>query len=320
MEHVHTSLRRATTNRGNLPRFTDVAATQASPPRLLRHVRAARRMTTVLLFLPVAMAIQSVLLLLPGRKKILFATFFWHAIARIIGLQVRIIGTPLGMPPGMKRNHPKRPIIYVCNHSSWLDIPAIGGQVHGRFVAKDDVAAWPIISTVARLGRTVFVSRNRASTLKERDEMQATLAAGDDLFLFPEGTSSDGSRVLPFRSSFFAAAYGRAVPLIQPVSVVYDRLAGLPVTHASRDVFSWYGDMTLAPHVWQVAQWRSKRASLLFHPPIDPADYPDRKALSQVTWQAVADGAAALRQNRPLPQTVANANVLPIGLAPTAFA
>jgi 1-acyl-sn-glycerol-3-phosphate acyltransferase len=316
MEHAHTSLRRTTTNRGNLPRFSEVVETPLAQPRLLRHLRAARRVATVLLLLPVAVAIQSVLLLLPGREKILFATFFWRTIARIIGLQVRIIGTPAGMKPTAAR----RPIIYVCNHSSWLDIPAIGGQVHGRFVAKDDVAAWPIISTVARLGRTVFVSRNRASTLKERDEMQATLAAGDDLFLFPEGTSSDGSRVLPFRSSFFAAAYGRAVPLIQPVSVVYDRLAGLPVTHASRDVFSWYGDMTLAPHVWQVAQWRGKRASLLFHPPIDPADYPDRKILSQVTWQAVADGAAALRQNRPLKAPHLAANVLPLGPVQAAFA
>ncbi len=316
MGHAYTSLRRTSINRGNLPRLGDISETPAAQPRLLRHARAFRRVAAVLLLLPFAVAIQSVLLLLPGREKILFATFFWRSITRLIGLEVRIAGTPAGM----QRTTPNRPIIYVCNHSSWLDIPAIGGQVHGRFVAKDDVAAWPIISTVARLGRTVFVSRNRGSTLKERDEMQATLAAGDDLFLFPEGTSSDGSRVLPFRSSFFAAAYGRAVPLIQPVSIVYDRLAGLPVTHASRGVFSWYGDMTLAPHVWQVAQWRSKRASLLFHPPIDPADYPDRKVLSQVTWQAVADGAAALRQNRPLPGPRPAANVLPLDPVQAAFA
>jgi 1-acyl-sn-glycerol-3-phosphate acyltransferase len=104
--------------------------------------------------------------------------------------------------------------------------------------------------------------------------------------------------VLPFRSAFFAAAYGEAKPLIQPVSVVYDRLAGLPVGHVSREVFAWYGDMSLAPHFWQVAQWRGKRVSLLFHTPLDPADFRDRKALAQAAWEAVADGAAALRQNR----------------------
>jgi 1-acyl-sn-glycerol-3-phosphate acyltransferase len=295
MEHAHTSLRRASVNRGKLRPVVGGDATPEKRPRLPGQLRAARRAVWVVLFVPFGMAVQSVLLLLPGREKMVFARFFWAVVSRIIGLEVRVVGVPVGARPNARR----RPVIYVCNHSSWLDILALGGRVQARFVAKDDVAGWPVISTIARLGRTVFVSRNRASTLKERDEMQATLAGGDDLILFPEGTSSDGSRVLPFRSSFFAAAYGSAMPLIQPVSVVYDRLAGLPVTHASRNVFSWYGDMTLAPHVWQVAQWRGKRASLLFHPPLDPADFADRKALSQATWQAVADGAAALRQNRP---------------------
>ena len=171
-------------------------------------------------------------------------------------------------------------------------------------MAKDDVAGWPIVGTIARLGRTVFVSRSRHGIERERDQMRERLVAGDDLILFPEGTSSDGSRVLPFHSSFFAAAYGDAAPLIQPVSIVYDRLAGLPVGRVSRSVFAWYGDMNLAPHVWALAQWRGKRVSLLFHRPLDPADFESRKALSLATWQVVADGAAALRQNRaahPLP-------------------
>ena len=125
-------------------------------------------------------------------------------------------------------------VIYVSNHSSWVDVPVIGGVLDGRFIAKEEVAGWPIVSTIARLGRTVFVSRSRASTGKERDAMREVLKAGDNLILFPEGTSSDGSRVLPFRTSFFAVAEVRAgedrleLPLIQPVSVVYDRLGGCP--------------------------------------------------------------------------------------------
>jgi 1-acyl-sn-glycerol-3-phosphate acyltransferase len=247
------------------------------------------------MFVPIAVPLQMALLALPGHAHVSFAAFFWATIARMIGLNVRVIGAP-----ARERDRPAdRPVIFVCNHSSWLDIPALGGCIPARFVAKDDVAAWPVIGTIARLGRTVFVTRSRAGTLRERDEMQQALAAGDDLFLFPEGTSSDGSRVLPFRSAFFAAAYGNAKPLIQPVSVVYDRLAGLPVSHASRSVFAWYGDMSLAPHYWQVAQWRGKRVTLLFHRPLDPAAFADRKALAQATWQIVADGAATLRQNRP---------------------
>ena len=86
--------------------------------------------------------------------------------------------------------------------------------------------------------------------------------------------------------------------MIQPFSVVYDRLASLPVGRASRSVFAWYGDMDLAPHVWSLCQWRGKRVTLLFHEPLDPAHFADRKALSLAAWQAVAGGAGALRQNR----------------------
>jgi 1-acyl-sn-glycerol-3-phosphate acyltransferase len=261
---------------------------------VLRNLRATRRVLTVLLFtLPCAL-VQGVCLVLPGAMKKDFARFYWRIVARIIGLHIRIIGAPAEKPAG-------RPVIFVSNHSSWLDIPAIGGTLRACFVSKDDVAGWPIVGTVARLGRTVFVSRSRQAIGRERTIMHERLTAGDDLILFPEGTSSDGSRVLPFHSSFFAAAYAsdEQRPLIQPVSVVYDRLASLPVGRASRAVFAWYGDMSLAPHVWRLAQWPGKRVTLLFHVPLDPADFADRKALSQAAWKAVADGAGTLRQNRP---------------------
>ena len=256
----------------------------------MRHLLAARRVFWMLLFTPFACVLQGVLLLVSRRGRVEFAVFYWNSVARLLGLHVRLIGAPAGKA--------SRPIIYVCNHSSWMDIPALGGCMRACFVAKDDVAGWPIVGTIARLGRTVFVSRSRQGIGRERDQMRERLVAGDDLILFPEGTSSDGSRVLPFHSSFFAAAYGEAAPLIQPVSIVYDRLAGLPVTRSRRTVFAWYGDMELAPHVWQAAQWRGKRVSLQFHPPLDPDDFPSRKALSQAAWQVIADGAAGLRQNR----------------------
>jgi 1-acyl-sn-glycerol-3-phosphate acyltransferase len=261
--------------------------------QVLRHLRAVRRLFWMVLFTPAACLIQAVLLAASPTGRVEFALFYWKTIAQMLGLQVRVIGAPLARAPG------RRPVIYVCNHSSWLDIPALGGSLRACFVSKDDVAGWPIVGTIARLGRTVFVSRSRQGIGRERDQMQERLAAGDALILFPEGTSSDGARVLPFHSSFFAAAYGEAKPLIQPVSVVYDRLANLPVSHSSRSVFAWYGDMELAPHVWRIAQWRGKRVTLLFHTPLDPAAYASRKALSQAAWQIVADGAATLRQNRP---------------------
>jgi 1-acyl-sn-glycerol-3-phosphate acyltransferase len=289
----------ATTRRRAADRIHLAASDEGAlwPPQhcSLRKLRAVRRISLVLLFAPPACLVQAVLLLCAPVGKVKFAVFFWKSISQLIGLEVRVIGTP-----ARTEGAARRPVIYACNHSSWLDIPAVGGVLRACFVSKDEVAGWPIIGTIARLGRSIFVSRSRQGIGRERDDMQARLRGGDDLILFPEGTSSDGSRVLPFHSSFFAAAYGEATPLIQPVSVVYDRLENLPVGRSSRIVFAWFGDMSLAPHIWQVAQWRGKRATLLFHPPLDPADFASRKALSQATWEAVADGAAALRQNRAI--------------------
>ena len=270
--------------------------------RILRQFLAARRVLGVLAVTPFACALQGLFLLTRAGARVGFAAFYWHSVARMIGLHIRVIGAPAAE---RARRPNQRALIYVCNHSSWLDILALGGTLRACFVAKDDVAGWPIVGTIARLGRTVFVSRSRQGIGRERDQMQEKLAGGDDLILFPEGTSSDGSRVLPFHSSFFAAAYGQARPLVQPVSVVYDRLAGLPVSRSSRCVFAWFGDMELAPHVWRLAQWRGKRVTLLFHTPLDPADFASRKALSQAAWQVVADGASALRQNRPAPPLAA---------------
>lgn len=244
------------------------------------------------------MLIQAICLLTPGRAKVVFARIYWATFAWLIGIRVRVIGKPAKRESG-------RPVIYVSNHSSWVDIPVLGGVVDGCFVAKGDVAGWPMIGTIARLGRSVFVTRSRTSTGKERETMRAVLKAGDNLILFPEGTSSDGSRVLPFRTSFFALAEIRPgediadVPLIQPVSVVYDRLGGLPAGRASRPIFAWYGDMDIASHFWRLTQHIGLRATVLLHTPLDPAQFADRKALSQAVWQIIADGASTLRQNRP---------------------
>ena len=175
----------------------------------------------VLLWTLPCMPVQAVCLMLPGRAKVVFARFYWSMVCRLLGLQVRVIGAAAGRAGG-------RPVVFVSNHSSWLDIPVLGGRLDACFVSKDEVGRWPLVGTIARLGRTVFISRQRHATGRERDAMRERLAAGDNLMLFPEGTTSDGSRVLPFRSAFFAIAEGADPPLIQPVSVVYDRLGGLP--------------------------------------------------------------------------------------------
>jgi lyso-ornithine lipid O-acyltransferase len=261
-------------------------------PRLLCRVRVVRRFLAVVVWTLPAVLVQGVCLLLPGRPKVAFARFYWAVFSRLLGLQVRVVG---------ERASGERPVVFIANHSSWVDVPVLGGVLDGCFVAKDEIAHWPLVSTIAKLGRTVFVTRQRGTTRRERDVMHQRLTAGDNLILFPEGTSSDGSRVLPFRTSFFAvtAVNGDVAPLIQPVSVVYDRLGGLPTGRASRPVFAWYGDMDIVTHFWRLGQHTGLHATVVLHAALDPARYPNRKALSQAVWRTVAAGAATLRQNRP---------------------
>jgi 1-acyl-sn-glycerol-3-phosphate acyltransferase len=280
---------------------------------LLRRARVVRRMVSIALWTFVSIPIQSVCLLLPGQAKVHFARVYWGSFAWLMGISVRRIGERARQAEG-------RSVLFVSNHSSWLDIPVLGGQLDACFVAKDEVGSWPVIRTIARLGRSVFVSRGRGSIGRERNAMVDRLAAGDNLLLFPEGTTSDGARVLPFRSSFFAIAEGEHRPIVQPVSIVYDRLGGLPTGRANRPLFSWYGDMDIASHFWQIGQYRGMRCTVVLHAPLDPARFADRKALAQAVWKACADGAATLRQNRPAQPILAPAPEAAVGDGQPVFA
>lgn len=276
----------------------------------VRRVRSTRRAILAALWTAMAIVIQSVLILIPGAAKMAFSRLYWNVLCRLIGLNVRVIGAVA------ERSADGRPVVFVSNHSSWLDVLVLGSRLPACFIAKEQVGTWPVIRTIARLGRTVYVRRSRSSTGRERDDMVARLAGGDNLILFPEGTTSDGSRVLPFRSAFLSIAelpvtQAGHTPIIQPVSVVYDRLAGLPTGRAARPLFAWYGDMDIGSHFWRLAQYKGLRVSVLLHQPLDPEQFASRKALTAAVFAIVADGASTLRQNRPVappaPATVTDA-------------
>ncbi|WP_068170512.1 lysophospholipid acyltransferase family protein [Neokomagataea thailandica] len=269
----------------------------------------AARLVFILIFTFWMGCIQSLLIRLPGSAKIHLARRYWAGVSRILGLHVRVVGQPAGgIRTAKDVKNGQRPVVYVANHTSWLDIATMGGVIPTVFVAKGEVSGWPLIGTVSRLGRSIFVSRNRQNTGRELEDMSQRLWHGDDIMLFPEGTSTDGTRVLPFLSSFFAIAKpgrleqaGMATPppvLIQPVSLVYDRLEGLPVGLMRRKVFSWFGDMDLAPHVWAFGQWRTMRATVLFHPPLDPEQFRSRKVLAREAYNIVENGATEIRRGR----------------------
>ena len=251
------------------------------------RVRAVRRLITVLLWTAIAVPIQAALILLPGGAKVSFAKVYHRTLCALIGLRVQVVGEAAR----------DRPVLFVSNHSSWLDVLVLGSVLEACFVAKAEVGQWPVIRTVARLGRTAFVSRSRTQTKGEARVIRDRLAAGDSIILFPEGTTSDGGRVLPFRSAFLSVADGAHT--VQPVSVVFDRLGGLPACRRDRPLFAWYGDTDIFTHFWRLSRRPGARATVVLHAPLDPAAYPDRKALTAACAGVVAESCAALRQNRP---------------------
>jgi 1-acyl-sn-glycerol-3-phosphate acyltransferase len=252
------------------------------------RVRAVRRMVTIVLWTLIAIPIQALLLVLPGNANVSFGKFYFRTVAWLMGLGIQVVG-----------EHPRGgSVLFVSNHSSWLDVVVLGAALDGCFVAKREVGEWPVVRTVARLGRTVFVSRSRTQTKGEAVLIRERLGAGDSIILFPEGTTSDGGRVLPFRSAFLSVA--DSARLVQPVAVVFDRLGGLPACRRDRPLFAWYGDTDIMTHFWRLARRSKTRATVVIHQPVDPAAYPDRKALTAACAAVVAESCATLRQNRPV--------------------
>jgi 1-acyl-sn-glycerol-3-phosphate acyltransferase len=250
------------------------------------RIRAMRRLVSILLLTLICMPIQGLLLLLPGGAKKRFPRWYYSAFCWLIGLKLHVVG----------QASQEGRTLFVGNHTSWLDVPVLGAKLELCFVAKQEVGGWPLIGWVAKLGRTLYVSRSRGRTGEEAVALRARLAAGDSFVLFPEGTTSDGSRVLPFRSSFLAVADAAAV--VQPVTIVYDRLGGLPACRRDRPIFAWYGDMDTATHAWRLLRRPGTRATILFHEGFPPGAIRNRKAMTAHLEQVIADSSATLRQNR----------------------
>ncbi len=214
----------------------------------------------------------------------------WHSgCCAIFGLRIRVHGEPAHGGG----------VLYVANHISYLDISVLGSVLNVPYVAKREVASWPVFGLIGRLGGTLFIDRRPGRTAGHRDELAARLAAGERLILFAEGTSSSGDRVLPFKSALFAALVqgGPGEPIrMQPVTIAYTRFrGGLTIGHALRPLYAWYGDMTLLPHIWSALGLPGAEVEVRFHPPVLASDFSSRKDLARHAEHAVANGLAAAR-------------------------
>ena len=218
------------------------------------------------------------------------ARFWSRACLWLTGVRLIVNGAPI------------RSGSLVANHSSWIDILTLRSNRLIYFVSKAEVANWPGVGFITRITGTVFIERRRSEAKKQEAMLRERIAHDQLLCFFPEGTSTDGLRVLPFKSSLFSAFFrdGQGTDLlIQPVSVRYTPKSG---SGLPRNFYSWWGDMGFESHIWDVVT-RSfgGTAEVTFHAPVRAADFADRKALSDYCGQVVHQGV----MGTPLPQSPA---------------
>jgi 1-acyl-sn-glycerol-3-phosphate acyltransferase len=202
------------------------------------------------------------------------------------------------------------PVLYICNHASYLDVPVLGGLVDARFVAKAEVARWPVIGALSALQGTIFIERRAQGARQQPDELRQALRGGANLVLFPEGTSSDGNRVLPFKSALFAAADAVVDGVeirVQPVTVAYSRHRGVPMGRRMRPYFAWYGDMTLVGHLWTCLGLGGVGVDVVFHEPVRLSQFASRKALARHCQAQVARGLSEALSGRIAARPVSEA-------------
>jgi len=222
---------------------------------------------------------------------------FHRIVLRMLGFRIKTSGTI----------STDKPTLFVANHSSYMDIPVLGSLLPAAFIAKAEVASWPLFGHLAKLQNTVFVERRSTRVAQQRSKLSTLLASGRNLILFPEGTSSDGQSVLPFKSGLFSvmeSAGPNTSITVQPISIACTALDGLPLTRMFRPFYAWYGDMTLVSHLWTVFKLGSFTINVIFHEKLSRDAFHDRKALAAYCQQQVAHGIEQCVAGRALPKAL----------------
>jgi len=242
--------------------------------------------TIVMVFIALLLLpFQAAGILFNSRLQRIVPNLFHRAACAVIGIRITQIGERTS----------ESPALILSNHASWLDIIVLGAIAPVVFVAKSEVADWPLFGQLAKLQRTVFVERERRhKTGDAARAMGDRLLGGDAVVLFPEGTSSDGIRILPFRSALIGSvhhAIGDSTHhervTVQPVSLAYVRYGGVPVGRALRDKVAWYGDVDLIPHLLGVFSSGAVDVTVSWGEPIGYGMTANRKEIARDAENAV---------------------------------
>ena len=257
--------------------------------RLSSPIRATIRLAAYLTLTSLLLPFQALAVLTRTRASKVTPLLYHRLCAQIFGFRIRVHGRPSAVDP----------TLFVSNHVSYMDMTVLGSLLDASFIAKAEVSKWPLFGQLAKLNRTVFVQRRSPRAAEQRDEISGRLTNGDSLILFPEGTSADGLHVLPFKSALFSVAEhrGKSNPLtIQPVSISYTHLDGIPLGRCLLPHFAWYGEMTMVPHLFTLVGLGRVTINVTFHESALSHEFHSRKEMAKYCHRMVSAGTSRSRQ------------------------
>ena len=242
----------------------------------------------ILIFLRLTIFFLLTLALLPFQFIIIFfiknytyvIPYFYHKICRrIFGIKIKTFG----------KVSINSPTLLISNHASYLDIIILGSLFKTSFVAKKEISKWPLFGILAKLQNTIFVDRRISSLQNQENKIIEHLNKKKNLVIFPEGTSSDGNRVLPFKSSLFNIFEKNlnSKISIQTITIVYKKINGIPMNRTERKNTTWHSNMDLIPNMFNVLKKLSIEVEIMFNEEFLPNKEYDRKKLALYCWKKI---------------------------------
>lgn len=234
---------------------------------MIAGVRAViRAIMVIFIIFPIGL-IQSCLMWLPRPVFYFFPQLLCKLVLRAVGIKLEIRGNISS----------ERPTLFIANHASYLDIVVLQAAIKASFISKSEVARWPVFGWLAKLQDTIFINRTRVEAKNQTEILTDRLKSGGDLILFPEGTTGDGCRILPIKSSLLGVA--PLAKVVQPVTVAFTALDGIPPGRTFRYMYAWIGDEDLPLHMFRILTMGDMTVRVTFHEAIrDGLD--NRKALA----------------------------------------
>lgn len=252
----------------------------------MRNVIATLKVVLFVLNCIWVIPVQCLILLFTKGSASYHIPLIWHRLCcAIFGIRMKVVGTP----------SKDKQTLYMSNHISYLDISLIGSAIKASFVAKSEVEGWPLFGFLANLQQTAYIRRSRAKIAEEKNALLARIESGESLIIFPEGTSTSGFEVIPFKSSLFALAMGEGKEnlYVQPITIRVLKIDGTaPSSKDEQDIYAWPRDVDieLHHHLWRFAKTSGATLEVTFHEPLKASAHKDRKVLAKACYESVSKG------------------------------